>query len=1306
VRYKYEVVSFPFIPDGTILNENIIDRKMLCANSETYGYNDTNPPCEGWGWDNYNDEITGTYPISRNIMHKSEGEMGEAYFFNNGNYKLVTDKHQLASIYFKQDGQIAGTGGCNTDNVGSHGIILPHTVIKHTIYFKPSNCSIEDSISWVYDNTRGRMRNYPFTSNASGAGGKAPYDVQFRPLIILGDGLGGICAHNLSCENSWDHETNVMSNEPWIGSIISGGTINYVAPPANNPDCNSYYPTGLDTYYDPTQYYHLPPYALIDAPLLDNTGMAYASYEIVNDDIEEYFHQIQNLPVPEEHHYVINRPFDVTSINPSDKTIYNPSEVDIDLIDSQAEQVFPTGYKFLTVQGAFPSRNVYADAEASGMFPNLVDYPAPSTLGPQSSIYRVKSGSTLRIEPCVTIMDALIDVEDGATLIYCPEYTFGNYSINFVNSTDVVEFCPEELAHCAMRCKQLNIYDHPGELVVDENEVWESSINPSSTISFANTLRIQSGNTLTLGQDLQLLFGPLGKIVVEAGAKLIINGAYLGSACDEMWKGIEVLGNPNLSQTNPGNQGEVLITNGGTIEHALVGVSLGILNANGTPNLNTTGGFVRGFSGATFLNCRQAVRAFDYQGPGSAINRTLFNNTTFEITEELPLGIVPNFQVQLRGVYGVVFTNSKFLNSRSDDFSVHQAGSGIASAYSGYKVFNCEFENLFNAIKVKSLGFDNISVKNSTFNLNLKGIELRYSGLAAITGNTFLVPSTNEIDFGGNPAQEPYGIYLIGSTGYEVEENIFYANEIHENVGIAIRNSGNYSNKIENNYFHTLEAAIVAMKDNRFDPAEGASNFEGLQFLCNEFGDEQNILNYSIALTDEGEVSMFQGVLGGNGAGNTFYPVCPFGTTDREFYVEETTPIISPVSYVPFAQDFTRPDCNTQTMVGVNLSDIEFEPPIHCPSNISSDGSISVFRESFKTNKSILNTLKEVYQGTADGGDTEYLLVLINESSISSFDLRNELLASSPDLTDRVMIEAIERDPAMNPWHISQVLLANSPLPQSVINVLERSDIDPYYQELVKDGQNGGMSNTTIKQMELAHFFGLMDGARLDYIRLAHSNDSTQAWNDSIIHYLSTNITTPNLQILFSFHLAQKQFQQAEDLLEDAQSYGWSQDYTDVMQVLLAALQDSIGADNVIRTNQTMLQAIASGDDRDAHLAQTVLEAFDRGNYDQPIVLPDPQPKILKQRNKKTSKSSLASVHPNPAKDQIYLNWKLPNDMNPEKVMLSVYNIQGKLVLSNTLNQQVGILEINVNNLNTGLYLYQLRYEHILLHSEKFEVLR
>ena len=78
----------------------------------------------------------------------------------------------------------------------------------------------------------------------------------------------------------------------------------------------------------------------------------------------------------------------------------------------------------------------------------------------------------------------------------------------------------------------------------------------------------------------------------------------------------------------------------------------------------------------------------------------------------------------------------------------------------------------------------------------------------------------------------------------------------------------------------------------------------------------------------------------------------------------------------------------------------------------------------------------------------------------------------------------------------------------------------------------------------------------------------------------------------------------------------------------------------------------------------------------------------------------------NPAKNTVYLNWRLPEEMNAEQVRLLVYNTQGVQLRSENLNGQVGIQEINISNWASGLYIYQLRHEEILLHSEKFEVLR
>ena len=65
---------------------------------------------------------------------------------------------------------------------------LPHTIIKHTVYIHcgPNETDpIATSISWVYDNTRGRMREYPFyPQNVDCSPCEATYDVCFRPYFL------------------------------------------------------------------------------------------------------------------------------------------------------------------------------------------------------------------------------------------------------------------------------------------------------------------------------------------------------------------------------------------------------------------------------------------------------------------------------------------------------------------------------------------------------------------------------------------------------------------------------------------------------------------------------------------------------------------------------------------------------------------------------------------------------------------------------------------------------------------------------------------------------------------------------------------------------------------------------------------------------------------------------------------------------------------------------------------------------------------------------------------------------------------
>ena len=67
--------------------------------------------------------------------------------------------------------------------------VLPHTVTKHTVYLhcgSSTNDGVISQFSFYYDNTRGRMRNYPFEKdNASGSTSSSFWDVILRPELMI-----------------------------------------------------------------------------------------------------------------------------------------------------------------------------------------------------------------------------------------------------------------------------------------------------------------------------------------------------------------------------------------------------------------------------------------------------------------------------------------------------------------------------------------------------------------------------------------------------------------------------------------------------------------------------------------------------------------------------------------------------------------------------------------------------------------------------------------------------------------------------------------------------------------------------------------------------------------------------------------------------------------------------------------------------------------------------------------------------------------------------------------------------------------
>ncbi|MBK7270907.1 MAG: hypothetical protein IPI07_15825 [Flavobacteriales bacterium] len=113
---------------------------------------------------------------------------------------------------------------------------------------------------------------------------------------------------------------------------------------------------------------------------------------------------------------------------------------------------------------------------------------------------------------------------------------------------------------------------HPersGDMVIGTDTPFNTDMAVTSDI------RVTNGAVLTITSTVEM--GPHRGIIVEPGAKLVVDGGTLTSRCFGFWRGIEVHGNSLEHQypyTQPGHQGMVEVKGGAVIEHAREGVRL------------------------------------------------------------------------------------------------------------------------------------------------------------------------------------------------------------------------------------------------------------------------------------------------------------------------------------------------------------------------------------------------------------------------------------------------------------------------------------------------------------------------------------------------------------------------------------------------------------------------------------------------------------------------------------------------------------------------------------------------------------
>jgi hypothetical protein len=847
----------------------------------------------------------------------------------------------------------------------------------------------------------------------------------------------------------------------------------------------------------------------------------------------------------------------------------------------------------------------------------------------------------------------------------------------------------------------------PFQIVQDE--IWDFSIK------FHQDIIVKTGNTLTIECIVEMV--PEAKIIVEPGAKLIIDGGKISNELyfNQPWQGIEVWGNPNTTQL-PINQGWLVIMNEGTIENAEVAVRVGSEDYTGK------GGGVLQANDGEFLNNGIGVWFDPYSYTGG--NASYFFESNFDYTNTIN-GEGTFTHVKLDDVHYVDFTECTFSNNSNLTY----AGYGIystnaifdvegTSTLSGWE--NSQFQNLEYGIYATAANTTDLAdVRHTTFTENHHGIYLSGMTLPRITSNEFFLKKA--------ASQEGYGLYLDACTDYWVEDNTFEKCSTCNHptgIGIIVNESGGDPNEIYLNEFDYVEYAINVQGENR----DATNPAQGLVIRCNEY---TNTLKDETIIWDEPRITNMAGIADEQGsfslnieemAGNIFHYETT--TTDYDDLDNEANFFDYYYSTNAGSADVEPEDAQfgvTVDKIGMPTQYL-WTRETACESNINTGsgggtegekGAMNDAQEGIETTGAILTAL-------VDGGDTETLNTEVETSTPpEAATVYNELMAESPNLSETVVESTIEKESVIPNAMLRDVMVANPHTAKS-ITLLEQLDerFDPM-PEYMKAQILAGRSIQNLKQeleSQLAGYKLKKAKAMNNIVRYYIEQLEPQAASDSILALYQEDNTLKS-----SYHLAWLYLEKGEYLLgnnimdniptlfnlTDNKELEYNQ-ISGVYNILSNLYQNSATIDSLTASQVGELQTVVNdGEKQPQAYARNILLAINEISYAEPVLFPNnlkSSEAIEEYENLiDTQAPRMLEVYPNPSKDYVILQYKLDAEQAGKIEVQDMTGTTKHVMQLTATRDQVTLI---TQDWNPGMYIATLKIDEKTIESVKFTVVK
>lgn len=879
---------------------------------------------------------------------------------------------------------------------------------------------------------------------------------------------------------------------------------------------------------------------------------------------------------------------------------------------------------------------------------------------------------------------------------------------------------------------------------VTTSETWNVSMDiyQSVLVKSGATLIIKGTHNSDNTNSVEIRFPKNKKIMVEPGAKLIIDGATLTNHCD-LWQGIEAYGQKNATQEDI-NQGRIIVKNGAIIENARKGISTSKGTQNGW-DATSTGAIVE-CENSSFINNLVDIEILSShrittKPLDEKINKSYISKCKFETNNSYLFGEKNPTHIYLWDVNGVKIIGSYFVDNRK----ITKGSIGIKSIQSGFYVneycggiislpvasgYTCAgirsvFENLEYGIQSFSQSNPKYSanISNSVFNNCSRGVYLNGVDNASIFLSNFNIKRLASTPL-YEASQSRYGVYLDMCKSYKVENNNLIgdidveSNDSSISAGIVLRNMHGENVTVNSNALSKLSLGIEAIGRNR-----GQKFDKGLQINCNTFSDSK----FDIAVINDPVTPVENNICGI--ARNQGYPIPnnqnrlagnQFGNTSP--YLEKNYvnlgAIIDYYHHNPTSNSRVIPSQYfDSTKIVLRGQNIAYSNTTSCPSSFSSLLTPAQLRSHVITQEEILEGNLAALAEMIDGGNTEQFLLNLDLSN-SSFIATNYFLLMNftPYLSREVLLRVVEDGTALSNAMIRNILVACSqaakdeevqfrldnrtyPLPQYMRDQInqglielsamenEEREIGSYVAE-IEHSVNETMWRATQDTVDLSsNIFDIFNEIEDYTLKTQLAN-----WIDADDRRIDANFLIDEIGSNLQFE-------------EDIQDYDI---FRDMRNFRYQIVDNNLEANHLDQNNIDYLTSYLHYPDVNVSYAMAMLKLNNLLDYKEPVILPQENAsrvvnltstKIITELD--PSESSL-EVSPNPVSDLFTAKYKILEKTSTLRLVIT--DVNGKELLNQPLMNNIDEIIVNCNQFVSGNYIITIKGNGIKSLSQKIIV--